>query len=215
MKIAATTNVATNSFKKFMTRIHFTLNAMTPNVHLSMEVLISAIAIALIGSISVPEATAQPNSPAPETTPPQPQDATPPAPKQSSYFGFGGNIGIQGSTTSLSQGSFSLLNKQVLTDNLAIHGAMTIFGSSVSSNSVALTYNQPISSNDLPIVFTPFVGGGIILHYDNGTKINPLITGGIDASTPFGFTGTLRINAGFISDRQADVGILFGVGQNF
>jgi hypothetical protein len=203
MKI--TNTITTNNSHKFM----------TPNLRLAAEILVHAIAISLIGWIYVPATNAQPNSPAPETTPPQPQDATPPAPKPSSYFGFGGNIGIQGSTTSLSQGSFSLLNKHVLTDNLAIHGAMTIFGSSVSSSSVALTFNQSISNNDLPIVFTPFVGGGVILHYENGTKVNPLITGGIDASTPFGFTGTLRINAGFISDRQADVGILFGVGKNY
>jgi hypothetical protein len=179
---------------------------MTTIARISAQMLVNTIAIALIGWIDVSATTAQPSNPNPETTPPPPQDATPPTPKpkQSSYFGFGGNIGIQGNTTSLSQGSFSLLNKHVLTDNLAIHGAMTIFGSSVSSNSVALTFNQPISNNDLPIVFTPFIGGGIIVHYEDGTKINPLVTGGIDASTPFGLTGTLRINAGFISDRQAD-----------
>jgi hypothetical protein len=190
---------------------------MTTIARISAQMLVNTIAIALIGWIDVSATTAQPSNPNPETTPPPPQDATPPTPKpkQSSYFGFGGNIGIQGNTTSLSQGSFSLLNKHVLTDNLAIHGAMTIFGSSVSSNSVALTFNQPISNNDLPIVFTPFIGGGIIVHYEDGTKINPLVTGGIDASTPFGLTGTLRINAGFISDRQADIGILFGIGKNY
>jgi hypothetical protein len=208
MKIITATNLAIHSSKEFTTEIHSTYNAM--------NVLVCAIEIALFSSIVIPTAIAQPNSPAPESTPPPPQsEATPTVPKQSSYFGFGGNIGIQGSTTSLSQGSFSLLNKHVLNDNLAIHGAMTIFGSSVSSNSVALTFNQSIANKDLPIVFTPFLGGGIVAHYENGTRINPLITGGIDASTPFGLTGTLRINAGFISDRQADIGILFGVGKNY
>jgi hypothetical protein len=208
-------NIATNSSAKLTTNIHHTLNNMAPTARISAQMLVNTISIVLIGWIYVPATNAQSTTPAPETTPPPPQDVTPPTPKQSSYFGFGGNIGIQGSTTSLSQGSFSLLNKQVLTDNLAIHGAMTIFGSSVSSNSVALTFNQPISNSDLPIVFTPFIGGGIIVHYEDGTKINPLVTGGIDASTPFGLTGTLRINAGFISDRQADIGILFGIGKNY
>jgi hypothetical protein len=198
-----------------MAIIQLTRKIMTPNLRLAAEMLVNAIAIALISCMYIPDTNAQPSTPAPETTPPPSQDATPSTPKQSSYFGFGGNIGIQGSTTSLSQGSFSLLNKQVLTDNLAIHGANTIFGSSVMSSSVALTFNQPISNQDLPIVFTPFIGGGIILHYDNGTRVNPLITGGIDASTPFDLTGTLRINAGFISDRQADVGVLFGIGKNY
>ena len=216
MKITSI-KLAANTLEKFMTGIHLTLNTMIPNIRLFVGVLVGTFAISLASTFAIPTATAQPSSPAPETTPsqsPQPE-ATPPAPKQSSYFGFGGNIGIQGSTTSLSQGTFSLLSKRVLTDNLAIHSANTIFGSSVTSSSVALTFNQPISSQDLPIVFIPFLGAGVIVHHENGTRINPLITGGIDASTPLDLTGTLRINAGFINNRQADIGILFGVGKNY
>jgi hypothetical protein len=183
---------------------------MTPNLRRSIELMIDTISIVFISWISIPAATAQPSSPPPEA--PQPSAELTQAP---SYIGVGGVIGIQGGTTSLSQGTFSILTKKVLTENLAIHNANTIFGSLTPSASIALTYNQPMSSDGLPIVFTPFIGAGIMTHYDNGLKISPHLTGGVDVSTPFNLTGTLRINAGFVRDRQADVGILFGVGKEF
>jgi len=190
-----------------MSEIHSTRNDMTSNTRPSVKILVSAISIALIGWMSVLAANAQPISPSSEITPAQPQ--------QNSYVGFGGVIGLQGSTTSLSQGSFSVLHKHVLNESLAIHSVSTIFASSVSSSSIALTFNRPIVSDNLPLVLTPFLGGGIMAHYEDGTRISPLITGGIDANTPFGLTGTLRINAGFVSERQADIGVLFGIGKNY
>ncbi len=183
---------------------------MNPNARLSTHILVSAIA--LICCISVPAANAQPTSPSPETTTPQP---TPEQPQQNSYVGFGGVIGIQGGTSSLSQGTFSVFSKHVLTNNLAIHTASTIFGSLTPSGSVALTFNKPINSDSLPVIFTPFVGAGIMADYENGTRISPHITGGIDIGTPTNLSATLRINAGFVKDRKADVGILFGIGFNY
>jgi hypothetical protein len=181
-----------------------------------INVMISSFSVAIgMGLViwnSVPAAQAQDIAPAPA---PPPTEAAPPPldlKQAPSYIGFGGVIGLQGGTTSLSQGTFSVLTKQVLTDNLAIHNANTIFGSLYPSASVALTYNRPLSSEGVPIVFTPFVGGGVMVHYDNGTRISPHLTGGVDVSTPFNLTGTLRLNAGFVSDRAADVGILFGIG---
>jgi hypothetical protein len=155
--------------------------------------------------VKTPEATPEAQ---PETQPEGP-------PGQHSYIGFGGVIGLQGRTTSLSQGTFSVVTKQVLTRNLAIHTADTIFGSSVASSSLALTYNHPIRDANLPIVFIPFVGGGVMLYSENGTKVSPLVTAGIDIDTPTNVTGTIRINSGFVSGRKADVGIIFGVGYNY
>jgi hypothetical protein len=190
--------------------------AMTPNARLSIKMLASALAIFLMGCIAAPAAIAQPTSPSPETQPPQTQ---PPQanlePQQNSYVGFGGVIGLQGGTTSLSQGTFSVLSKHVLTNNLAIHSDTTIFGSLTSSTSVALTFNKPMSSDSLPLVFTPFLGAGIMAYNENGTKISPLITGGIDIGTPTNMTLTVRANAGFVSDRKADLGVLFGVGFHY
>ena len=74
--------------------------------------------IALIDWMSVFAVNAQPISPSSETTSAQPQ--------QNSYVGFGGVVGLQGSTTSLSQGSFSVLHKHVLNESLAIHSVNAI-----------------------------------------------------------------------------------------
>jgi hypothetical protein len=188
------------------------------NTPLSIKMLVHAPAIVLIGCIAVPAAIAQPTAP---PTPAQPTPAQPqpiPAPKQpqqNSYVGFGGGIGIQGKTTSLSQGNFAILSKYVLTNNLAIHSNNTIFGSLTASSSTALTFNQPISIDGTPIVFIPFIGGGIMTDYDNGLRVSPLLTAGIDLDTPINISATLQINAGFVRDRKADVGVLFGLGFKY
>jgi hypothetical protein len=185
---------------------------MMLDIRLSIDLLVNMIAIFLIGFIAVPAAIAQPNLPSPETQPPQPN---PEQPQQNSYIGFGGTIGIQGRTTSLSQGTFAVFSKHVLTNNLAIHTADNIFGSLTPSSAIALTFNKPINSDSLPIVFIPFIGAGIMTDYENGLRVSPHITGGIDLGTPTNVTATLRINAGFVKDRKADVGILFGLGFNY
>ncbi len=185
---------------------------MSSNPHLSIKMFVNAISIVLISCIAVPAVNAQPTSPSPETTPLPPEQEQA---QQNSYLGFGGVIGIQGGTTSLSQGTFSILSKQVLTNNLAIHSNATIFGSLTPSVSVALTFNKSISSDSLPITFTPFLGVGIMAHKENEIKISPLIAGGIDISTPTNLTLTVRANAGFVKDSKADIGVLFGVGYNY
>jgi hypothetical protein len=202
-----------------------TNKAMTQNAHLYIKMLVHALAIGLIGCMAVPAVNAQPTSPSPETSPPQsgqeqpkqsPETSRiPEQTQQNSYVGFGGVIGIQGSTTSLSQGTFSILSKHVLTNNLAIHGDATIFGSLNPSASIGLTFNKPISSDSLPITFTPFLGAGIMAYDQNGIMVSPLITGGIDISTPTNLTLTVRANAGLVKDRKADIGVLFGVGYNY
>jgi hypothetical protein len=186
-------------------------NAMMLNTHLSIKMLVHALEIVLIGCIAVPAAIAQPTIP-PSATPPKP---TPEQPQQNSYLGFGGGIGIQGNTTSLSQGNFAILSKYVLTNNLAIHSTNTIFGSLTASSSTALTFNQPISIDGMPIVFIPFIGGGIMTDYDNSLRVSPHLTAGIDLDTPTNISATLRINAGFVRDRKADVGIVFGMGFKY
>jgi hypothetical protein len=178
--------------------------------HLSTKILVSATTIALVGNSSIPPGNAQFQSP--KTTQPQPIPEKLP---QSNYLGLGGVIGIQGNTTSLSQRTFSVLSKDVLTENLSVHTASTVFGSLPSSTSIALTYNQPINSDSLPVALTPFLGGGITTYYENGTRINPHLTGGVDIGLPANLTGTVRVNADFVTDGQAGIGILFGMGYNY
>jgi hypothetical protein len=208
-----------------LTLVAQTDKTMNQNARPCIKILLHTLAIFLISCMAVPSIDAQPTSPPPETSPPQPgqeqpkqspeTSRTPEQLQQNSYFGFGGVIGIQGGTTSLSQGTFSILSKHVLSNNLAIHSDATIFGSLTPSASVALTFNKSISSDSLPIVFTPFLGAGIMAHDENGIRISPLITGGVDLSTPTNLTLTVRANAGFVKDRKADVGVLFGIGYNY
>jgi hypothetical protein len=208
----------------------------------STKTLVNAIALTLVSYIAIPASHAQTAEPiaelppaplaspssangvtSPQTTMPssevKPPESLPAeseaAPGQRNYIGVGGVVGLQGDTTSLSQGAFSIVGKQVLTRNLAIHTADTVFGRSTASSSVALTYNHPIRYEGSPLVFIPFLGGGIMLHNNHGLKVNPMITGGIDIDTPQHITGTVRINSGFVRDRSADVGIILGVGYNY
>jgi hypothetical protein len=188
------------------------LNRIPDNMipHLSLKVLVSAITIALVSGIPIYPGNAQPSSPETPASQPMPEKVP-----QSNYLGLGGVIGIQGNTTSLSQGTFSILSKNVLTENLSVHSTSAVFGSLPSSTSIALTYNQPINSDSLPVALTPFLGGGISAYSDNGTKINPHLTGGIDIGLPTNLTGTVRVNADFLTNRQSEVGVVFGVGYNY
>jgi hypothetical protein len=206
--------IITNKSSKLMKVIHLNHQTMTSNLCLAADILVNAIASAASVAIAIGLITCNAVSPATaQTNPPEPSQPNAELTQAPSYIGVGCVIGLQGGTTSLSQGTFSILTKQVLTENLAIHNANTIFGSLTPSASIALTYNQPMSGEGIPIVFTPFVGAGIMTHYDNGMSISPHLTGGVDVSTPLlNLTGTLRINAGFVSDRQADLGVLFGIG---
>jgi hypothetical protein len=188
---------------------------MTPPLSIKMlaiKILVIAITIPSIGGISIHPGNAQSTFPSAETTPSQP---TPEKLPQSNYLGLGGVIGIQGSTTSLSEGTFSVLSKNVLTENLSVHTASTVFGSLTPSVLIALTYNQTINNDGLPVSLTPFLGGGITAYYDNATKVVPHITAGIDLGLPTNLTGTVRANGNFVNDQQADIGILFGIGYSY
>jgi pyruvate/2-oxoglutarate dehydrogenase complex dihydrolipoamide acyltransferase (E2) component len=103
----------------------FTHKIMIPNPRRSIEILVDTIAIVFTIWIHIPAANAQPSSPAPAT-----KLESPPVPTKlrqaPSYVGLGGVIVIHGGTTSLAQGTCSILTTQVLTENLAIHNANTI-----------------------------------------------------------------------------------------
>ncbi|PZU98897.1 MAG: hypothetical protein DCE90_03580 [Pseudanabaena sp.] len=137
-------------------------------------------------------------------------------PQPRSYIGVGGAIGLSGDTTALSSGGASFLTKSVLSENLALHTATVLFGSNISSSSLALTLNLPIreeSANQITVI--PFLGGGVALRNADGLTVSPMVSGGLDIPLSKDFTGTVRVNAIFPSDRQADVGILAGIGFNF
>jgi hypothetical protein len=206
--------------KKFKPGIHLTLNPMTPNARLSMPVLLCTIALTLIGGILVPAVNAQPNPPAPETTSdpaqptPPPPEAMPELPKNRGYLGIGGAVGLGGSSTALSTGGLTILSKMPISDSISLHNTAVIFGSSVPSVSVALTYKLPIGNEFQQMMFSPFLGAGVMTHNENGLWASPLVTGGVDLGLSENMTGTIRMNVGFVNGREADVGLIFGIGFN-
>jgi hypothetical protein len=169
---------------------------MTSNTRLSIEVSLSSIA--LIGWMSVPAVNAQPSSPAPKTTS-SPSQATSQQPKQRGYSGIGG---------------LSLPSKIVFSDNLSIHGNSVVFGSSIPASSYDLTFNLPLVNETSSILFVPFLGGGIMTRNQDGTSISPHLIGGMDIGMSENLTVTVRVEAGFVNGRSADVGLIVGVGLN-
>jgi hypothetical protein len=132
----------------------------------------------------------------------------------SSYLGLGGAIGLNGNTSSLSSGGLAILSKVGFTDNLSLHDATILFGNGAATSMIILTAEFPIRNSTGQTVVSPFIGGGTMLRYNQGLLISPALSGGIDIPLSKNFTGTVRLNAGFPSDRPADLGILIGAGYN-
>jgi hypothetical protein len=132
-----------------------------------------------------------------------------------SYVGIGSAIGLSGNTTALGSGGVVILSKLKFSDNLSLHDATIILGNSAATTMIIVSADFPILNNSGQTIISPFIGGGAMLRYDRGLSINPAISGGIDLPLFSNITGTLRINAGFPSNRNADVGILVGAGYSF
>jgi hypothetical protein len=138
------------------------------------------------------------------------------APRQRGYIGIGGSIGLSGNTSALGTGGFSLFSKTVFTDNLSMHNNTVIFGTGISSSSSNLTVDFPIrDAASQQIIVSPFIGGGVMFRNEDGLKIAPHVTGGVDLPISRNITGTVQLNVGLPSDRRADMGLLLGVGYSF
>ena len=143
------------------------------------------------------------------------QLAPPPTVTQNrGYIGIGSAIGLGGNTTSLGTGGVAILTKVRFTDNLSLHDATVLFGGGAATSMIIVSADFPIRNAAGQTMFSPFIGGGAMLRYAGGLSISPAISGGIDLPISSDFTGTLRINAGFPNSRNADVGLLVGVGYN-
>jgi hypothetical protein len=131
------------------------------------------------------------------------------------YIGIGSAIGLSGNTTALSTGGVAILTKVRFSDSLSLHDATILFGGGAATSMVIVSADFPIRNDAGQTIVSPFIGGGAMLRYDRGLSISPAISGGLDIPVSKNFTGTIRINAGFPDNRQADVGILAGIGYNF
>ena len=132
-----------------------------------------------------------------------------------SYIGIGSAIGLSGNTTALGSGGLVILSKLKFSDNFSLHDATIILGNNAATTMIIVSADFPILNNADKTIISPFIGGGAMLRYDRGLSISPAISGGIDVPISKNLTGTLRLNAGFPSNRSADVGILVGAGYSF
>ena len=130
------------------------------------------------------------------------------------YIGIGSAIGLGGNTTALGTGGVAILTKVRFSDNLSLHDATVLFGGGSATSMIIVTADFPIRNDAGQTMFSPFIGGGAMLRYAGGLDISPAISGGVDIPLSR-FTGTLRLNAAFPNNRNADVGILIGAGYNF
>jgi hypothetical protein len=134
---------------------------------------------------------------------------------QRNYFGIGGTIGLRGKSSALGTGGFSITSKYMLTDLFSIDTNTVIFGSAIPASTTALTLNFPIRDRLQNIFITPFFGAGILVRSNDALYIDPLVIGGIDVPLSESLTGNLKVEAGFPSTNQADVGISVGIGYNY
>lgn len=180
---------------------------MTSNFQRSVEILLLAIALTgVVSGITVKDANAQ-------SIEPNIENQTDSKPK--GYFGVGGAIGLSGNSTALSTGGLSFFSKTVFTENLALHSSTVVFGSNIAVSTSALTLNLPIRNEAQQIIFTPFLGGGVMLSNEGSLKTSPHITGGLDVPLSNKLTATIRMNVGFVSDRPTEMGLILGVGYSF
>jgi hypothetical protein len=131
------------------------------------------------------------------------------------YIGIGSAIGLGGNTTALGTGGVAILTKVRFTDNLSLHDATVLFGGGAATSMIIVSADFPIRNDAGRTIVSPFIGGGAMLRYAQGLSISPAVSGGIDIPLSKDFTGTLRLNAGFPNNRNADVGLLVGAGYNF
>ena len=130
------------------------------------------------------------------------------------YIGIGSAIGLGGNTTALGTGGVPILSKLKFSDSFSLHDATILFGGGAATTMVIVTADFPIRNDAGQTMFSPFIGGGAMLRYNQGLSISPAISGGVDIPVSKKFTGTVRVNAGFPDNRQADIGILLGIGYN-
>jgi hypothetical protein len=132
-----------------------------------------------------------------------------------SYIGIGGAIGLNGNTTSLGSGGLTVVSKLRFTDNLSLHDATVLFGREAATSVIILSADFPIRNSEGRTIVAPFIGGGAQLRYAEGLFLSPAVSGGVDIPMSSNFTGTVRLNAGFPSNRSADVGLIVGAGYTF
>ncbi|MCX7594590.1 MAG: hypothetical protein N2235_12665 [Fischerella sp.] len=131
-----------------------------------------------------------------------------------SYIGVGGNIGITGETT-LSEGSFAVISKLGLTNNLSVRPAALISEDAVFL--IPVTLDFPIESitqtGETQISAAPYLGAGVSISTADDSNVGFLVSGGVDVPIADRLTANAGLNVSFLDD--TNIGVLLGVGYNF
>ncbi|MEG4580094.1 hypothetical protein QUA71_10845 [Microcoleus sp. MON1_C5] len=132
-----------------------------------------------------------------------------------SYVGIGGNLGF-GGATALGEGSFTIISKIGLTNNLSVRPTLLLRDKLTVL--VPLTFdfvsqNAVEVSEEFVITAAPYAGAGVIVSTGKDGHFGFLISGGVDVPLSRNFTATAGLNLGFIDGAEA--GLLVGVGYTF
>jgi hypothetical protein len=133
----------------------------------------------------------------------------------SSYLGAGVNIGLNGGSSALGDGNFTILSKIGLTRTFSARPSILLGDNATIL--LPLTYDfsfqsvgDPFSE---PLPIAPYLGVGAAIRTGDDTEAAFLVTGGVDVPLNNQFTATAAVNAGFFNN--TDIGLLLGVGYNF
>ncbi|MGF1936532.1 MAG: fasciclin domain-containing protein [Nostoc sp. ChiQUE02] len=132
-----------------------------------------------------------------------------------SYIGGGGNIGLSGNDTALSDSNFAVISKVGLTNYLSVRPSVIFGDDTIFLVPLTLDFSPRTAGSvgERTFAISPFVGAGVAIEANLDTDIGLLLTGGVDVPVGSRFTVTGSVNAAFLDD--TDVGLLLGVGFNF
>ncbi|MEG4145077.1 hypothetical protein [Microcoleus sp. Pol12B5] len=132
-----------------------------------------------------------------------------------SYIGIGGNVGF-GGDSALGDGSFAIISKIGLTNNLSVRPAVLLRDNLTLLVPVTFDFVSQETvevSEDFVISAAPYAGAGVIVTTGDDGNFGFLISGGVDVPLTRNLTATAGLNIGFVDG--ADVGLLVGVGYTF
>lgn len=132
-----------------------------------------------------------------------------------SYIGVGGNIGLSGNDSALSDSNFAVFSKIGLTRNISVRPSVIFGDDTLFMVPLTLDFTPRASAEVGQRTFSisPYIGAGVAIEANLDTDIGLLLTGGVDVPLGSRFTLNGAVNAAFLDD--TDVGLQLGLGYNF
>ncbi|MGF1540971.1 MAG: hypothetical protein ACFCU5_11060 [Pleurocapsa sp.] len=127
-----------------------------------------------------------------------------------SYFGLGGNIGIDGDTT-IGESSFAVISKIGLTNNISFRPSALVEEDATFLFPLTVDFfSREFSDTEFRVA--PYVGGGLSIATGDGDTVGIVVTGGLDIPVSSTLTANAAANVKFID--STDIGLLLGLGYN-